>query len=345
MDVSMNDTQSMDKWIIEMVEKGSVGEYTAQILDLKGKVHIAYFDHSTGNLKHAQLGPDGYIIDIVDQDGTVGQYLSMVRDEMGKFYISYRDQGKNRLKIAVFDGVKWNNEVVDNAPFASLDTSICVDAHGKIYISYYNFHKGHLKLASKYKDQWNIEIVDGGQKESNAIGGFSSAKVDSLGRVHISYVDSVNGLLKYAFKENEAWHIEIADDSEFVGNFTSLALDGQANPYISYTVDKRPNKPDLWLARKVDGKWVNELVDTAEIVGNYSSIMIDHHYNIYISYSAMKKLKLAKQIHGLWSFEVVDPEGTITYTSLSMDTKGILHIAYQDKDRGVKYAHKEGGPV
>ena len=340
MDFSTNDTGARDKWIIEIVEKGFVGEYTSHVLESKDKVHIAYFDYINGDLKHAESGPDGWIIERVDQEGTVGQYLSIAKDEGGRIYISYRDQGKNRLKMAVFDGNRWNFEVVDNEPFASLDTSIFVDAPGKVYISYYNFNEGYLKLAARDKDQWKIEIVDDGQKQSNAVGGFSSVKVDSRGRIHISYIDSVNGFLKYAVKENNTWNIEVADDSEFVSNFTSLALDKEGNPYISYTVDKFPNKPDLWLAKKVGGKWIIELVDTAEIAGHYNSIVVDQHSNIYISYSAMRKLKVAKNIQGLWNFELVDPDGTVTYTSLSIDTDGMPHIAYYDKDCGVKYAHK-----
>ncbi len=340
MPLSTSDTDAKYKWIIETVDEGFVGEYTSHILKSKDKVNIVYFDYINGDLKQARNGPNGWIIDRIDQDGTVGQYLSITDDEEGRIYISYRDHGKNHLKMALFDGNRWNFEVVDTEPFASIDTSIYVDTSGKIYISYYNFSNGYLKLATRDKDQWNIEIVDDGQKQSNAVGGFSRIKVDSQGHVHISYIDSVNGLLKYAVKQNESWNIEIADDSEFVGNFTSLALDKDGNPYISYTVDKSPNKPDLWLARKIGDKWTNELVDTEKVAGNYNSIVVDQEYNIYISYSAMKQLKLAKNIQGIWEFEIVDPNGTVTYTSLSIDEDGLPHIAYHDKDRGVKYAHK-----
>jgi hypothetical protein len=243
--------------------------------------------------------------------------------------------------MAVFDGSRWTIDVVDNEPFASIDTSIFVDSLERVYISYYNFNKGYLKLAVKDRDQWKIEIVDDGQNQSNAVGGFSSVKVDSNGRIQISYTDSVNGFLKYAIKENDTWKIEVADDNEFVGNFTSLALDKEGNPYISYTIDKRPNKPDLWLAKKVGGKWKVEIVDTAEIVGQFSSIEVDPHSNIYISYSAGSKLKVAKNIQGLWGFELVDPDATtVQYTFLTIDTDGMPHIAYHDKDRAIKYAHK-----
>jgi len=340
MDFSATNAAVGDKWIIEIVEKGFVGEYTSHVLESNDKVHIAYFDHVTGDLKHVQRGPDGWIIERVDQEGTVGQFLSMTKDKGGRIYICYRDQGKNRLKMAVSTGGRWNIEVVDDEPFASFDTSIFVDGHEKVYISYHNLSKGYLKLAVKDKRQWATEVVDDGQKQSNAVGGFSSIQVDAHGRIHISYIDSVNGLLKYAMKADDAWNIEVADDSEFVGNFTSLALDKDGNPYISYTVDKRPNKPDLWLAKKIDGKWVTELVDTAEVAGNYNSITVDQHSNVYISYSAMKTLKVAHNLQGIWNFEIVETKGTVTNTSISLDSQGMPHIAYHNLDSGVKYARK-----
>jgi hypothetical protein len=58
MDFSTNDTESKDKWIIEIVEKGFVGEYTSHVLASKDNVHIVYFDYINGDLKHAESGPD-----------------------------------------------------------------------------------------------------------------------------------------------------------------------------------------------------------------------------------------------------------------------------------------------
>lgn len=340
MDIARNAAENGHEWIIEMVERGLVGEYTSHIFDSRGRIHIFYFDHIYGNLKHASRGEDGWIIETVDQEGTVGQYLSVMVDTDDRIYISYRDQGKNRLKFAVLDEMRWNFEIVDEEPFASLDTSIFVDTTGRIFISYYNFSEGCLKLATKENGHWKVEVVDPGEGRSAMVGGFTSIKGDSGGRLHISYTDSTNGLLKYALKDNGSWKIEVADDSEFVSNFTSLALDREGNPHISYTVDKRPNKPDLWLARRIGNKWRNELIDTDEITGNYSCIAVDPTDNIFISYSCMGKLKVAANIEGIWSFEIVDSTGTVTYTSLSLDKDRMPHISYHDKERGVKYAHK-----
>lgn len=336
-------SDAAEKWIVEIVEKvsrGFVGEHTSHVLGPNNTAHIVYFDYINGNLRHAQNTPDGWAVEDIDRDGTVGQFLSIARNEQGNIFVVYRDQGKNQLKMASFHQGRWNFEVVDKEPFASFDTSICVDSQGNIYISYYNFSQGYLKFATRDKGAWLTEVVDDGQGKSNAIGGFTSIKVDPTGRVHISYIDSKNGLLKYAVRKDSSWSIETADDSEFVGNFTSLALDAGGNPYISYTVDKRPNKPDLWLAKKLDGRWTNELVEAAEITGNYNSIVVDGHSNVYISYSAMRKLKLATYLGGQWKHELIDSGGTVTYTSLSIDEAGMPHIAYNDVNNGIKYARK-----
>jgi len=55
---------------------------------------------------------------------------------------------------------------------------------------------------------------------------------------------------------------------------------------------------------------------------------------------ASEKLKLANNIQGFWSFEQIDPDAiTVQYTSLAIDPEGMLHIAYSDKGRAIKYAH------
>ncbi len=68
--------------------------------------------------------------------------------------------------------------------------------------------------------------------------------------------------------------------------------------------------------------------------------MVDRYSNTYISYSAKSKLKLAKKINGAWYHEIIDPAGTTTYTHLSMDAQGLLHVTYCDQETSLKYAHE-----
>ena len=81
MSFSENDARSEGRWIVQMVEKGFVGEYTTHVLESNNTAHIVYFDWLNGNLKHAVNGPDGWVIETVDQEGTVGQYAAIARED------------------------------------------------------------------------------------------------------------------------------------------------------------------------------------------------------------------------------------------------------------------------
>ena len=65
-------------------------------------------------------------------------------------------------------------------------------------------------------------------------GQFTSIAIDGLGNPAISYYDTYNGALKFAYKRDGNWHIEWVDTVGDVGEFTSLAIDSTGRPHISY---------------------------------------------------------------------------------------------------------------
>jgi len=75
--------------------------------------------------------------------------------------------------------------------------------------------------------QWTVD-------DSGDVGAFSSIEVDSLGHPHVSYFDTGNGDLKYAWYDGTSWHIEVVDSEGNVGLYTSLELDAEGHPHISY---------------------------------------------------------------------------------------------------------------
>ncbi len=50
------------------------------------------------------------------------------------------------------------------------------------------------------------------------------------GNPHISYYDETNRDLKYTYFDGDEWQIETVDSVNNVGQYTSLALDGDGNP-------------------------------------------------------------------------------------------------------------------
>ena len=69
-----------------------------------------------------------------------------------------------------------------------------------------------------------------------------------------------NDDLKYAYQDASGWHIQTVDSEGEVGEGTSLALDGNGYPHISY--DDETNS-DLKYAYRDASGWHSEKVDDA----------------------------------------------------------------------------------
>jgi hypothetical protein len=162
--------------------------------------------------------------------------------------------------------------------------SLALDVDGNAHISYQNgYHK-----TLKYTQSGIFLVAPGGYTvdESAEVGEFTSVAVDNNQEPHISYYDATNGDLKYAHGTGpDEWHLEwyteTVDSKGDVGQYTSIVLDDEGDPHITYY---DASNGDLRYAYQENGEWQFETVDSEGDVGMWSSLAIDQQGNLHVAY-------------------------------------------------------------
>ena len=338
-------------WTLETVDAaGTVGEFSSLALDGSGNPHVSYFDRTKGRLKlGVRTGGVWGLQTVPDTVNTVGQYTSLALDAVGDARISYFDVTNADLKFARYfrqttpaDTAYWIISQVDGAGDVGRFSSLTMDAATDLgLIAYYDASNQNLKLAiNTTVSTWRDTVLDA----PGNIGQFPSINLKG-GIIRVSYWDTSREDLKMVTVGNPA-PIETVDDGGNVGQFASLAVDPQGDPFLSYWDDSY-GVSNLRMASRVGGVWTSELVDSAGSVGQYTSIALDAQGDPRISYYDVTHgdLKYAFRSGAQWFFETVDVVGDVgRFTSLAIDAQGNAHISYYDATNGdLKYASRGAG--
>jgi len=134
--------------------------------------------------------------------------------------------------------------------------------------------------------------------------------------------------------------IQIVDSTGNVGPYSSLALDSDGNPHISYF--DISNHALKYASRWGSSDWVTETVDSGD-VGVYCSLALDSNNNPHISYCDLTEeiLKYASWNGSGWKIENVSTGGG--FTSLALDSSDNPHISCNDDaNNGLKYSSFNG---
>ena len=140
------------------------------------------------------------------------------------------------------------------------------------------------------------------------------------------------------------WMVETVDDTWRVGKYTSLALDSNGNPHISYT--NHSDARDLKYARWNGSKWLIETVDGANSdVGKHNALALDSNNRPHIVYGYVRETDSWEHVSpryahwngSAWQISDVDADAhmdtsdSYSPTSIAVDSTGTPHISYYQR--------------
>jgi len=250
-----------------------------------------------------------------------------------------RDKSNNQL---------WNISTVGIESGNIMQVSMTLDSNDNPHFSYYDYNDNSEMLKYAYWDgtDWSIETAD---SEEN-VGGYSSLALDSDNHPHISYCrfyeDSSNAYgLKYAYWDGFTWHNTMIDPQWDGGSYTSLSLDSQGHPHISYCVTNSDDH-GLMYSYWNGTAWQIENIDNELNVAWGTSLALDSKDQSHIAYYDLANgdLKYAFYNGTAWHINTIDSIGEVGMRpSIALDLNDNPHISYYNStNNDLKYANYDG---
>jgi hypothetical protein len=305
-------------------------------LDSAGNPRLSYFDATHDALVYAQLTSSGWQTATVDASEAVGLYSSLALDQHGYPHISYRDGANDALKYASWDGTSWKVEFIGSSGESGWYSSLALDANDQPHIAYLGSGQ-KLKYAHWTGTLWDIAVVDPIFTSRGA-----SLALDSTGHPHMSYLDDEIDELRYASLTGSSWVTETVEvknpqGPNFSGAYSSLALDRNDTPHISYARYGETfggDFPiDLRYAVKQGGVWQTNAPIPQGGVGYYSSIALDMHNDPHMSFAdqAQTAIRYLWWDGTAWHDSFVARSVPLSGSAaLKLDQQDHPHIAYCD---------------
>ncbi|MFA4985941.1 MAG: CFI-box-CTERM domain-containing protein [Candidatus Brocadiia bacterium] len=185
-----------DVWSIESIDTdGNVGLFcSVAVSQLWAEPHIAYYDSSNGDLKHAfrPTGDANWTVERAATDGDIGVNASIVLDPSGRPAISAQENsvttGGQGLVFCIRRDTGWQTISLDAVGVTGFNSSMAVDQLGNYHIAYNNF--GGLVYARFNGLIWSVNNVFNGEVTDG-----TSLSLDANGNPGVLFWD--NGDLKY----------------------------------------------------------------------------------------------------------------------------------------------------
>ncbi len=292
---------SLKRWFTMTVDENVATCSLA--LDSKQRPHISYTDYAGGRLKYAHWDGAKWrteVIPVNSQNVNYYQSISLTPDDHPNISF-YEYQGPKdtdiriRLRTVIWNGQNWDLRTVDSDPGSGKFNTIAADPQGHLHLAYANVsaYTGGMRYAFWDGRTWNLEILEG-EKENHGhgVGWSCNIALDKQSNPHLTYVDEVDKLIKYAVRKAGKWQIQVIDKVAGIAypDRNSIAFDDQQRPYMGYY---DAGRGILKLARLDGQKWTFETVDGG--YSGFTSSMDIKEGDIWISYgSEASGLKVAR---------------------------------------------------
>jgi len=242
----------------------------------------------------------------------------------------------------------------DGASQSLRNTSLALTQAGSPVASFQDKEDGSLKLIVCHDPACStltLRTVDAGGPDDHEVGDYNSVALAAKDRPLISYYDATSGDLKLAICRDatcKSTQVTTVDNGRFlrleydVGRYTSLALNENGQPRISYYDASNEN---LKLATctviwepQIDVRCNTRTVDSAGNVGEHNSLTLDREGRPVVSYrdATNQAVKLATCPDTSCSAPLLTTvaDGSIVglHTSLDLDPEGLPVISYYDQD-------------
>lgn len=275
--------------------------------------------------------------------------LDLALDQNDEPHIVYHNHSLNGgdQAHATRNGGIWNIQAIAHTGHDGWDNAIVVDENGLLHVSAVDpssFGGPGVEYAFYDGNNWSVEAVGtGGIMYAHA----TSIDVDSVDDPHITYYNDVNQSLGYAVRKSGIWLNVKVDSIGDVGRYSSMELDDQSLPHISYLEAAGNNIAYVKYASFDGVQWSTIYIDTltnlvlpSGVLGARRSTSLDYLSDgtIHIAYSDKDVVKLAKYTPGSvgWTKEtIVDVSQSSVVlgqlVTLRMDSKNNAHLTYYEQ--------------
>jgi len=225
------------EWSAEPIDLGAgIGDHSDVAVDAAGVVHVVYQDAS-GFFRYAHKAPGAPWVtsspDIHDQSGKVP---SLAIDHDGNLHVAFAmtdpaaptsDQLIYAVGVVGAGEPTWSYLVVDRGVVVDA-TDIGLSA-GNVHIAYHDTRGNDVRYATApagvETPEWTRETPDSG----GDVGAGVRLALDSLAGVHLTYLDTRNADLKYAYRSAHtgAWQVSAIESSGTITGGHGLMLQPQ----------------------------------------------------------------------------------------------------------------------